>query len=193
MQTKCCTKCKEIKPITEFYKRNDCRFDVRPECIKCSSILYAEYYKKTQEARKEYGKKYSKIWHEKNKEKANKISAKYYRDNNERERKNGREYRKKHPEKCRENNRRRRALRANCITEIVNELQVYEIHNWVCGICGKRINKKLTKPNLKSKSLDHIIPLSKGGTHTYNNLQPAHLSCNMSKNNKIDNIQLKLS
>lgn len=30
-------------------------------------------------------------------------------------------------------------------------------------------------------TIDHIIPLSKGGLHSWNNIQLAHLSCNSSK------------
>jgi 5-methylcytosine-specific restriction endonuclease McrA len=34
-------------------------------------------------------------------------------------------------------------------------------------------------------SLDHAIPLSKGGSHSYANAQLAHLSCNLLKSDKI--------
>lgn len=34
---------------------------------------------------------------------------------------------------------------------------------------------------LKNETLDHIIPLSKGGTHTWDNVQLAHMSCNAGK------------
>ena len=34
-------------------------------------------------------------------------------------------------------------------------------------------------------SLDHIIPLSQGGTHTYNNVQLAHFLCNISKRDSL--------
>ncbi len=34
-------------------------------------------------------------------------------------------------------------------------------------------------------SMDHIVPLSKGGSHTWNNVQVAHIICNTLKNNKV--------
>lgn len=34
-------------------------------------------------------------------------------------------------------------------------------------------------------SMDHIVPLSKGGSHTWNNVQIAHVICNALKNNKV--------
>jgi predicted nucleic acid-binding Zn ribbon protein len=76
--------------------------------------------------------------------------------------------------------------------ENINPIKVYESHNWICGICGKKINPKLKCPHPKSASIDHIVPISKGGTHTYDNVQPAHFICNSFKGDSIENIQLKL-
>ena len=36
-----------------------------------------------------------------------------------------------------------------------------------------------------SASLDHIVPLSQGGTHTLGNVQLAHLVCNERKHDRI--------
>lgn len=35
-------------------------------------------------------------------------------------------------------------------------------------------------------SIEHKIPISRGGTNEYNNLAIAHLSCNKKKHNKTD-------
>lgn len=45
----------------------------------------------------------------------------------------------------------------------------------LCALCGKPI---LT---MKDATIDHIIPLSKGGVHGIQNMQLAHYSCNNSK------------
>lgn len=116
----------------------------------------------------------------------------YYKDHSSEIIKNVKLWRKNNPGLRREQEHKRRALKNNVISEKINELQVYENHNWVCGICKKKINKNLKHPNPKSVSLDHFFPLSKGGNHIYSNVQPAHLICNIKKYNNIYNAQLKL-
>jgi 5-methylcytosine-specific restriction endonuclease McrA len=59
--------------------------------------------------------------------------------------------------------------------------EIFERDNWICGICSEPINKELKWPDVKSVSLDHIIPVSKGGSHIRTNVQAAHLGCNIRK------------
>lgn len=59
--------------------------------------------------------------------------------------------------------------------------EVVKEHGWVCGICGEQISRELKYPDPMSLSIDHIMPLAKGGTHAMENLQPAHLICNSLK------------
>lgn len=55
-----------------------------------------------------------------------------------------------------------------------------------CGICGQPVNKRLKAPDPMSATVDHIIPLSKGGHPSdLSNLQLAHRWCNRAKSNKI--------
>lgn len=82
---------------------------------------------------------------------------------------------------------RRGARRADKIDPIA----VFERDGWICGICGKKVNRRLKYPHPLSVSLDHIIPLSKGGTHTLTNVQCAHLTCNHKKHTS-DGGQLRL-
>jgi HNH endonuclease len=64
----------------------------------------------------------------------------------------------------------------------VSRAKVYERDRWRCGLCKRRVNPRLRYPHPMSVSLDHVVPLSRGGGHTYANVQCSHLSCNVDKN-----------
>ena len=60
--------------------------------------------------------------------------------------------------------------------------------NGVCQICGKPTDDcDITNGHIGRMypTLDHIIPLSKGGTHTWDNVQLAHMHCNAGKCNRM--------
>lgn len=55
----------------------------------------------------------------------------------------------------------------------------------VCWLCGEWIDKSLPAKHPKSFSVDHIIPVSKGGDPTsLDNVAPAHYGCNSSRGNR---------
>lgn len=82
---------------------------------------------------------------------------------------------------------RRRAKKFdNGPIEFIGPELVYKRDGWVCGICGEPVNKDLEYPDPESASLDHIIPLAAGGTHTWDNVQLAHLRCNVEKRDNLD-------
>ena len=49
----------------------------------------------------------------------------------------------------------------------------------LCEVCGSEINMKAVFPAGDSFTIDHIKPLSRGGSHSPDNVRPAHLSCNI--------------
>jgi AraC-like DNA-binding protein len=59
---------------------------------------------------------------------------------------------------------------------------IFERDDYTCYICNKRFNKKQLE-------VDHIIPVSKGGDNSFNNLKTACINCNRSKYNSVDNIK----
>lgn len=85
-----------------------------------------------------------------------------------------------------------RARRVGTTVEPVNVATIYERDRWRCGLCSKRIDQALSYPHPMSRSIDHIVPLSCGGTHTAGNLQAAHLRCNVAKGNRGGGEQLAL-
>jgi len=91
--------------------------------------------------------------------------------------------------KDRDKCRRRRAAARSVAAERINDYEVFERDNWTCKLCNKPIDKSAKWPEAESASIDHIVPLSKGGAHTLNNVQSAHLGCNMVKGNRNENRQ----
>lgn len=55
---------------------------------------------------------------------------------------------------------------------------VWSRDNGICHICNKPCD-------IDRWHLDHIIPLSKGGTHTYDNVAVSHVTCNIRKKDKV--------
>lgn len=49
---------------------------------------------------------------------------------------------------------------------------------WVCWLCGTDVDREARWPNTLCASLDHVVPLSRGGQHTYTNVRLAHFICN---------------
>lgn len=99
------------------------------------------------------------------------------------------EWKRKHPEKVRqfglnylathreqnaEKARRRIARKANVETEPIDPLIVAERDAWTCYLCEQKVDR----PDM---SLDHVVPIVDGGTHTYSNVSLTHLVCNLRK------------
>lgn len=68
----------------------------------------------------------------------------------------------------------------------IDHLTLFELHGWMCWVCKEEINKFLRFPHFMAATVEHIIPLSKGGTHTWDNVAPAHAKCNFDKGDRLD-------
>lgn len=84
--------------------------------------------------------------------------------------------------------RRVRKLKEHSIDKGITLERLYEKNNGVCALCGCLCdwNDHHYKDGAfiageKYPSIDHIIPLSKGGTHSWDNVQLAHRKCNSRK------------
>lgn len=86
----------------------------------------------------------------------------------------------------------RRARERGADREDVDRDVVAERDGWKCWLCEKRIDPSLRYPDQMSASLDHVVPLSLNGSHTYANCRIAHLTCNVRRSNRVTDIQLLL-
>jgi hypothetical protein len=94
--------------------------------------------------------------------------------------------------KKRERKHTRQARKRNAFVEIVSVHKLAKAQNWSCWLCGGKISKTAKAPHPDSLSLDHLVPLSLGGEHSYANCAAAHFRCNALKSNNAVNEQLKL-
>ena len=147
---------------------------------------------------KEQIAKHKREYRNQNKEQIAKKDREYYNQNKDRIVKWTREYRNQNKEQLNKKNReygqtpkgklcrkrvahRRRALMKNAeatlTTEQWNVILVQQKNR--CAKCKKRFTKK------NPPTVDHIIPVSKGGGLIFGNVQALCLSCNSKKGNKL--------
>ena len=67
-------------------------------------------------------------------------------------------------------------------------LEIKENHNFRCATCGVSENELQDHPTTKCQrlTLDHIIPVFRGGPTSKENIQPLCFSCNARKGVKVD-------
>ena len=107
-------------------------------------------------------------------------------------REQNKQWKKDNPEKYAELNRRkehiRRARKFENGSEPYTEKQIIETYGFLCNICKEAINFAAPrKVGLRGWErgfhIDHVVPLSKGGSDTLENVRPTHGKCNLSKSN----------
>lgn len=84
--------------------------------------------------------------------------------------------------------RRRALIKDNLIDKDISLERLYKRDGGICAICGEPCDWSDSHRDgdtfivgKKYPSIDHIIPLAKGGEHSWNNVQLAHFSCNSAK------------
>lgn len=156
--------------------------------------------------RREYNRLYLREWRKRNREKmrlydqrwraANPVTAKesdrkknhkhYEKVKNDpsfqtRNREHARKWVEENPTRHRENSKkvqhRRRARKYEATIGPINFQEILKSSNGLCGICREPLTDKV--------EYDHIVPLSKGGTHSQDNLQVTHPLCNRRKSDRI--------
>lgn len=192
--TKICTECLETKPIEEYYLTSSGRgkFGRSAKCKSCVNVKSVErvslWRKNNPGKRNEYDKKYRENHKEQTyasirrcylakKDEYILQTRKWQKEHSENTSMASKKYRTQNVTKVNAWNQSRRARLLGAVgnfnkTEWSLMLSLYE---GKCAYCHD---------DSKTMTQDHIIPLSKGGSHTWSNIVPACKSCNSSKGTK---------
>lgn len=80
----------------------------------------------------------------------------------------------------------RRSAKLSILAESISIQGLIERDGTLCGYCKIELDFELMQSyNPRKASIEHVIPLYRGGTHTWNNVILACLRCNLSKNSKL--------
>lgn len=90
----------------------------------------------------------------------------------------------------RRNAERRARERGAAVGEPFTRKQVLDRDGWICQLCLAPIDWDLTGRGRFAPAVDHIVPLSKGGRHSLDNVWAAHAGCNATKQDRTDVIIL---
>jgi 5-methylcytosine-specific restriction endonuclease McrA len=182
------------------------------EGLRLRKLSDADFAKKFRDRNREYAQVHKKeinerrrLWRDKHPEEVRAVNEKrrdyvqsynrlhredhlsYYRLNKERFSERRRQYmllwRRRNPEKAALVSRiahmlRRAKIKTNGPYENVDPVVVFLRDEGRCGICGALVDPKRF-------DVDHIIPISRGGTHQMSNVQLAHPLCNRKKHAKM--------
>jgi hypothetical protein len=88
---------------------------------------------------------------------------------------------------------KQRAARWGVAYEPIGRRKVFIRDGWRCQLCNRKMLRGGKNPNHpKAPSLDHRVPMSRGGAHTYANVQAAHRQCNAEKSARNSRGQLPI-
>jgi hypothetical protein len=83
---------------------------------------------------------------------------------------------------------RRRALKYGvAFDETITRTSVFEKDQGICYLCEMRTHLEHIKDGYQPKlsTVDHVVPISKGGSHTWENVRNCCLKCNITKHDRI--------
>lgn len=168
--TKRCIECKQEFPATlkYFYKRQGAKDGLRNNCKSCQRDK-------------------SSNWKKANPEKHKELLAAWRKANPGRQKELHAAWKKANPDRLREINRKKHAKKLGIKHVDWSEKELFERYGTNCYICNDAIDFTAPKKGPgyeKSSWPDHVIPVSRGGSNTIENVRPCHAKCNKSKKDK---------
>lgn len=76
--------------------------------------------------------------------------------------------------------RRKMVVKSRCIEMVVGK-KVFKADRYHCWICLGVCKRQYSSSDPASPTVDHVVPLAKGGEHSYANCRTAHAICNSLK------------
>jgi len=187
---KTCTQCKVSKPIDDFPPDRRNPDGKQAKCHVCRAANQRDYARRHPDKKREGDKRYrqenpekilqnKRAYAERNREHLNQLSAEWRKANRERRNANVRNYRARNPESYRVTKERHRARKENADGHCTKAEWEGILRRYApdgrCPACGE--HRKLT--------MDHIVPLSLGGSNAPDNLQPLCNRCNATKGKRV--------
>lgn len=126
---------------------------------------------------------YHRAWRQKNPKKVALYAKKYRESNPEKVREFCRAWSKQNLEWWRLKSHRRRAQKTNSMLEAITDRDIelkFSLWHYHCAYC--LLPQELLPAKL---TIDHVVPLCRGGQHTIDNIVPACSRCNSSKGKKL--------
>lgn len=148
--------------------------EAHPEAKEQAAERSRRHYQNNKEEHLEQGRR----WHEDNPEKVRRSQRDYYYRNKEARLENRRRWARENPDKVAQQNETRRAREAGAAVEEINYKRIYKRDRDICYLCGRKVKKT-------ERHLDHVVPLSRGGPHSEDNIRVTHARCNLMKGTKL--------
>src|ERR1044071_9997283 len=191
-----CSRCTLIKPMAEYRaagnisKCKDCYKEVERERRAANPEPHRETVKRYCKTHKEQVNERRKVWAKRNAERLRERARQSYRKHAEKRKQAVRRYkqncspeqRAKLRQSASECEIRRRAQKFATEVAPVKRADILKRDGAICYFCHEALD--LSKKG--SVTLEHLTPLSRGGTHTPDNLRIACRSCNSRKHNKTE-------
>jgi HNH endonuclease len=208
---KACSQCGMSKAAAEFYDDPSVQSGIRGACKMCMDARHEKWGKANPEKRKTIANRwFQKAWHNPEKQSMFKTKVRAWRSSNpdkvrqHRRRdleKNGRKptrlaSRRFHTQRFfaerpgyrRAASQKRRALlRGTTVRDaFINVWILYERDHRTCTLCSYPVDHSITWPDKQMATIDHRIPVTLGGEHSYANTKLAHHYCNGVKGNRLE-------